>query len=98
MFKMLISGEPVEARMIYDKPFLLQDYCKFMFNTNVLPKDIEHIEGFFRRFIIINFDQQIKDDEKNPKLAQEIVESELPGIFNWVPLCGYSYIMHYKIS
>ena len=84
MFKMLISGEPVEARMIYDKPFLLENYCKFMFNTNVLPKDIEHNEGFFRRFIIINFDQQIKDDEKNPKLAQEIVESELPGIFNWV--------------
>ena len=84
MFKMLISGEPVEARMIYDKPFLLENYCKFMFNTNVLPKDIEHNEGFFIRFIIINFDQQIKDDEKNPKLAQEIVESELPGIFNWV--------------
>ena len=84
MFKMLISGEPVEARMIYDKPFLLENYCKFMFNTNVLPKDIEHNEGFFRRFIIINFDQQIKDDEKNPKLAQVIVESELPGIFNWV--------------
>lgn len=84
MFKMLISGEPVEARMIYDKPFLLQDYCKFMFNTNVLPKDIEHNDGFFRRFIIIHFDQQIQDEEKNPKLAQEIVETELPGIFNWV--------------
>lgn len=84
MFKMLISGEPVEARMIYDKPFLLQDYCKFMFNTNILPKDIEYNDGFFRRFIIIHFDQQIQDCEKNPKLAQEIVESELPGIFNWV--------------
>jgi putative DNA primase/helicase len=84
MFKMLISGEPVEARMIYDKPFLLQDYCKFIFNTNVLPKDIEQNDGFFRRFIIIHFDQQIKDEEKNPRLAQEIVETELPGIFNWV--------------
>jgi putative DNA primase/helicase len=84
MFKMLISGEPVEARMIYDKPFLLQDYCKFIFNTNVLPKDIEQNDGFFRRFLIIHFDQQINDEEKNPNLASEITETELPGILNWV--------------
>ena len=84
LFKMLISGEPVEARMIYDKPFLLHDYCKFIFNTNILPKDVEHNEGFFRRFLIIHFDQHIKEEEKNPRLAQEIVETELPGIFNWV--------------
>jgi putative DNA primase/helicase len=84
LFKQLVSGEPVEARMIYGKPFILRDYARFIFNTNVLPKDLEHNTGFFRRFIIIEFDQTITDEEKNPMLANEIIEDELPGVFNWI--------------
>lgn len=84
LFKQLVSGEPIEARMIYGKPFILRDYARLIFNTNVLPKDIENNPGFFRRFIIIEFDQTISDDEKNPTLANEIIQDELPGVFNWV--------------
>lgn len=84
IFKMLVSGEPVEARMIYGKPFLLTDYARFMFNTNVLPKDVEHNPGFYRRFLIIHFDQTISDTEKDPDLANYIIQNELPGVFNWV--------------
>jgi putative DNA primase/helicase len=84
LFKQLVSGEPVEARMIYGKPFILRDYARFIFNTNVLPADVENNPGFFRRFIIIEFDQTIADEEKNPMLANEIIQEELPGVFNWV--------------
>ena len=84
LFKQLVSGEPVEARMIYGKPFILRDYARFIFNTNVLPADVENNPGFFRRFIIIEFDQTISDEEKNPMLANEIIQDELPGVFNWI--------------
>ena len=84
LFKMMISGEPIECRQIYEKPFLLENYARFIFNTNVLPKDVEMNDGFFRRFLIIHFDQHIKDDEKNPMLAQEIIQTELPGVFEWL--------------
>jgi putative DNA primase/helicase len=84
LFKQLVSGEPVEARQIYGQPFILRDYARFIFNTNVLPKDLEHNTGFFRRFIIIEFDQTISDEEKNPMLANEIIQNELPGVFNWI--------------
>jgi putative DNA primase/helicase len=84
LFKQLVSGEPVEARMIYGKPFILRDYARFIFNTNVLPADVENNSGFFRRFIIIEFDQTISDEEKNPMLANEIIQNELPGVFNWI--------------
>jgi putative DNA primase/helicase len=83
-FKMLVSGEPIEARFIYGRPFLLTDYARFMFNTNVLPKDVEHNSGFFRRFIIIVFDQTISEEEKDTGLAEFIIKNELPGVFNWV--------------
>jgi putative DNA primase/helicase len=84
LFKQLVSGEPVDARMIYGKPFTLRDYARFIFNTNVLPKDLEHNTGFFRRFLLIEFDQTISDQEKNPMLANEIIKDELPGVFNWI--------------
>jgi putative DNA primase/helicase len=84
IFKQLVSGEPVEARMIYGKPFILSDYARMVFNTNVLPNDIENNSGFFRRFIIVDFDQTIQNEEKNPMLANEIIREELPGVFNWI--------------
>jgi putative DNA primase/helicase len=84
LFKQLVSGEPVDARMIYGKPFTIRDYARFIFNTNVLPKDLEHNTGFFRRFLLIEFDQTISDQEKNPMLANEIIKEELPGVFNWI--------------
>ena len=50
IFKQLVSGEPVEARLPYGQPFVLRDYAKMIFNINQLPKDVEHTNAFFRRF------------------------------------------------
>ena len=84
IFKQLVSGEPVEARQIYGKPHMLEDYAKFMFNCNDLPTPGQHKDAYFRRFIIIPFKVKIPQKEQNPKLAQEIIKDELPGVFNWV--------------
>lgn len=82
IFKQLVSGEKVEARFPYGKPFILEDYAKLMFNTNELPREIENNHAFFRRFLIIHFGVTIKDGD--PELAKKIIASELPGVFNWV--------------
>ncbi|NTU50329.1 MAG: DNA primase, partial [Desulfobulbaceae bacterium] len=42
LFKQLVSGEPVEGRLPYEKPFIMRDYAKLIFNANELPRDIEH--------------------------------------------------------
>lgn len=84
IFKQLVSGAPVEARLPYKDPFLLTDYAKFIFNCNTLPKDVEQNEAFYRRFIILEFKVTIPEDERDPELAQKIIHTELAGIFNWV--------------
>lgn len=84
LFKQLVSGEPIEARVPYGEPFILEDYAKFIFNTNELPKDVEQNEAFFRRFIILDFSVTIPENERDPHLANKIIQSELPGVFNWV--------------
>ncbi len=82
IFKQLVSGEKVEARFPYGKPFILEDYAKLMFNTNELPREIENNHAFFRRFLIIHFGVTITDGD--PDLAKKIIATELPGVFNWV--------------
>jgi len=83
-FKQLTSGEPIEARLPYGQPMTLTNYAKMAFNTNELPKDVEHTEAFFRRFLIIPFDVAVPEEKQNPNLANEIIEGELSGIFNWI--------------
>ncbi len=83
MFKRLVSGEPVAAREKYKTSFDLKNNCKFIFNANKLPAEIEHTEAYFRRFIIIPFTVTISDSEKDPELHTKIINSELPGVLNW---------------
>jgi putative DNA primase/helicase len=84
IFKQLVSGEPVEARLPHKDPFILEDYAKLVFNTNELPKDTEQTDAFFRRFLIIHFAVTITEAECDPTLATKIIANELPGVFNWV--------------
>ena len=84
LFKQMVSGEPIEARLPYGEPFVLEDYAKMVFNTNELPRDVEQNEAFFRRFLILHFSVTIPEGERNPSLANDIIEAELSGVFNWV--------------
>ena len=95
LFKQLVSGEPVEARLPYGQPFLLKQYAKMIFNCNELPKDVEQTNAYFRRFLIIPFDITIKDNEKDPQLANKIIEQELSGVFNWI-LNGLNRLLEQK--
>lgn len=83
-FKLMTSGEPIEARLPYGQPMMLTNYARLAFNCNELPKDVEHTEAYFRRFLILFFDVTIPENKRNPNLAKEIIASELSGVFNWV--------------
>jgi len=84
IFKAMVSGEPVEARLPYGEPFLLRQYAKLIFNCNELPRDVEHTNAFFRRFLIIPFDVTIPEVEQDKQLHNKIINNELSGVFNWV--------------
>lgn len=83
-FKQLVSGEPIEARLPFGKPFIMDNYAKLMFNTNELPKTVEHNKAFYRRLLIIPFEVEIPANEQDPELAKKIIENELPGVLNWI--------------
>jgi putative DNA primase/helicase len=95
IFKRLVSGEPVQARLPYGQPFDLINNAKFMFNANELPKVDEHNEAVFRRFIIIPFSKTIQKEKRDAELHSKIIKSELSGVLNWV-LIGLEKLLQNK--
>ena len=95
IFKQLVSGEPVEARLPYGQPFILKQYAKLIFNCNELPKNVEHTNAYFRRFLIIPFYVTIASQEQDKSLHTKIIEKELSGVFNWV-LQGLNRLLEQK--
>jgi putative DNA primase/helicase len=83
-FKQLVSNEPIQARLPYGEPFMIEDYAKLIFNCNELPKDTEHTNAYFRRFLIIGFDVTITEENQDKKLHTKIIDNELSGVFNWI--------------
>lgn len=84
IFKQMVSGEPITARLPYGQPMELRQYAKLIFNCNELPRDVEHTNAYFRRFLIIPFDVTIPEQEQDKQLHTKIIENELSGVFNWV--------------
>ena len=84
IFKQLTSGEPVEARHPYGRAFTIRQYARLIFNCNELPKDVEHTNAYFRRFLIIPFDVTIPPEKQDKQLQHKIIDAELSGVFNWV--------------
>ncbi|MFV5692055.1 DNA primase family protein [Flavobacterium sp. LT1R49] len=95
IFKQMASGEPIEARLPYGEPFILNEYAKLIFNCNELPKDVEHTNAYFRRFMIINFDITIPEEKQDKQLPNKIIQNELSGVFNWV-LQGLDRVLEQK--
>ena len=84
VFKRLASGEAISFKVLYQDVGTSTDYAKQLFCLNELPKTSDTSNGYFRRFLIAPFPVQIPKSKINPKLAKEIISTELPGIMNWV--------------
>jgi len=83
-FKALVSGEPLQAREPYGRSFTLHNKVRFIINANELPKETELTTAFFRRWLIIPFEIEISESEKDTELAKKIINNELAGVFNWL--------------
>jgi len=94
-FKALVSGEPLQAREPYGKSFTLFNKVRFIVNANELPKETEHTEAYFRRYLIIPFDVTITEAQRDIELADKIIADELSGVFNWL-LIGLERIIRNK--
>lgn len=94
IFKDLVSGEPVSAERKYQGSFSFTPYCTFLFSTNAIPTFDGLNKAARRRLFIIPFTYTVPDNEKNPNLAQELINEELPQIFAFALEGALSLIEH----
>jgi putative DNA primase/helicase len=83
-FKQMASGEPVQARLPYGKPFQMTDYAKLIFNVNKMDSaNMEHTNGFYRRLLIIPFNKTIPEEEQDRDFHKKILQDRA-GVLNWI--------------
>lgn len=82
VMKQLASGETLTVEQKYMNPRQITDYGKVITATNQMPKS-ENTFAFYRRFIILPFEQTISEQEKDVHLAEKL-KAELAGILNWI--------------
>lgn len=83
-FKALISGEKVTSKKLYENPIQSAVSCKFIFCLNNIPTRLKSLQATIRRCSFIECKVIIPEEERDSRLAEKIIETELPGIFNWV--------------
>lgn len=81
--KALSSAQDVQGWRIYEGSVVVK--CPpLVFAFNEMPYFRDGTEAFFRRLMPFRFDVVIPPERQNRRLADEICESELPGVFRWV--------------
>lgn len=83
-FKVLASAEKTQVRQIYQAPFIMSRYAKFIFNINTIDNaNVESTIGFFRRMIFIPFDTTIPPEKQDKFLPDRILMNKA-GVLNWI--------------
>lgn len=85
VFKTVVSGDRTSAEFKGRDSFDFRPYARLMFSANELPRSADLTEGFFRRWLIIPFNQKFGPGGKpgDPNIMQKLLQpEEMSGLFN----------------
>lgn len=83
LLKSLIAGEKVQIDRKYETPLSIHVRGKWLVLGNHLPAITDHSIGFWRRWDIVPFCVTVKESDRDPLLADNIIRTEMPGVLNW---------------
>ena len=81
--KSMIAGERIAVDRKYREPVSIHVRGKWLVLGNHLPAITDHSTGFWRRWDIVPFSVTIPEHERDPLLAQHIIDHEMSGVLNW---------------
>ena len=83
-FKAIITGDPLSARRIYEKPFTARPRCAHIFSGNMYPDANDTSDGFWRRILVLTMTRRFDGTpEEVHDLAKIIIDDELEGVLAW---------------
>ncbi|MGD0679665.1 MAG: phage/plasmid primase, P4 family [Polyangiaceae bacterium] len=83
-FKAIVVGNPCDARVINQMAFTLRPVAGHLFACNALPGTADQSLGFWRRWVVLEFNRNFQDDpERVFDIGKAIVEKERAAIVAW---------------
>jgi len=81
--KQIIGGEGVEVQQKYQDPYTMYSRAKFIFSANRFPKTYDQTDGFFRRFVVLQWNRKFLDEEKDTHLLEKLItdKAEMAKVF-----------------
>lgn len=83
-FKALVAGDQIQAEFKHGQPFVFRPTAAHVFAANTLPTVSDSSEGFWRRWLVVEFNRTFTKADAKPGLAEEIIEEELGLIASWL--------------
>nr|WP_198983254.1 phage/plasmid primase, P4 family [Herbaspirillum sp. ASV7] len=90
--KQITAGDEIEAERKFEASFSFRPYARLIGATNSLPRLLDHSDGFARRAIILQFNRQFQEHERDIRREERLM-AELPGILNWA-VAGLQNLLH----
>lgn len=84
LIKLVTGGEPLTARHLNRDPFEYRPRYKLFILVNGRPRIRGDDDGIWRRTVVIPFPVQIDEALIDRGLEDRLVETEAPGILNWL--------------
>lgn len=83
-FKVIISSDnELMCRKLFKDTVNFKSFASHIYSANKLMQTKDKTNGFFRRWLIIHFNNTIKQQDKIYNLADKIIENEIPQILAW---------------
>jgi len=83
-FKAVTGGDWIRAEFKNRDPFKFQNYAKLTFSCNQIPATPDESNAFFRRFMIIKFNQVFDGEGCDKNIIDRLTTpQELSGFFNY---------------
>jgi len=82
-FKRIVTGETMLADIKRKAPVNFKPHCKLIFAANKLPQTTDTSKGYFRRIMIVGFNQSFEGSRKDKDLRNKLI-AEIDGVFLWM--------------
>ena len=84
-FKAITGGDDLGAEYKYREAFEFRPYCRLVFSANHVPRSGDASHAFFRRWLVVPFEQTFEPGEQLPREELDATLSaprELSGVLN----------------
>lgn len=82
-FKLVTGRDRMTGRLPYGRPFDFRPTAGHVLNSNHFIATRDHDSGFWRRWVVLGFDNPVPESERDNDLDRRVIERELPAVLHW---------------